>query len=129
MSSSLADGTCVPCKKGAPSLAQEDVESKLQQLNNASRAFAWDASPLSQSPSQIALQRTFKFRNFKTALAFTNSVGAIAEEQKHHPLLVLEWGSVHVAWWTHATGGLHDNDFICAAKTSQIADDAEGIKK
>lgn len=106
MSSTLAEATCVPCRKGAPSLSPQDITAKLGQLNDATHDGIWSVSELSQAPGQVALQRSFKFRNFKTALAFTNAVGAVAEEQKHHPMLVLEWGSVHVAWWTHATGGV-----------------------
>ena len=64
------------------------------------------------------LQREFDFKNFPEALAFTNRVGELAEEEGHHPLLKTEWGKVTVQWWTHAIGGLHRNDFIMAAKTS-----------
>jgi 4a-hydroxytetrahydrobiopterin dehydratase len=66
------------------------------------------------------LERTFKFRNFAQALAFTNQVGALAEEEDHHPAILTEWGRVTVTWWTHAVGGLHKNDFVCAAKTDQL---------
>ena len=66
------------------------------------------------------LERTFKFRNFKESLAFTNQVAKIAEDQGHHPVLVTEWGIVRVTWWTHKIKGLHRNDFIMAAKTDQI---------
>ncbi|HEX6123240.1 MAG TPA: 4a-hydroxytetrahydrobiopterin dehydratase, partial [Ktedonobacterales bacterium] len=50
---------------------------------------------------------------------FTNAVGALAEEQGHHPALLTEWGRVTVAWWTHTIRGLHRNDFIMAAKTDE----------
>ncbi len=66
------------------------------------------------------LQRIFKFKNFVEALAFTNKIGVIAEEQGHHPLIVTEWGRVTVQWWTHVIKGLHRNDFIMAAKTDEI---------
>ena len=66
------------------------------------------------------LERVFQFPDFAQALAFTNRVGALAEEEGHHPALLTEWGKVTVAWWTHAIGGLHRNDFIMAAKTDQI---------
>ena len=66
------------------------------------------------------LERVFKLKNFVQALAFTNKVGAIAEEQGHHPLIVTEWGKVTVQWWTHVIRGLHRNDFIMAAKTDEI---------
>jgi 4a-hydroxytetrahydrobiopterin dehydratase len=66
------------------------------------------------------LQRTFLFRNFDQALAFTNRVGELAEAKGHHPTLVTEWGKVTVTWWTHSLGGLHLNDFILAASTDRL---------
>ena len=68
------------------------------------------------------LTRDFKFANFVDALAFTNAVGALAEEQGHHPALLTEWGSLRVTWWTHKIRGLHLNDFVMAAKTDQLFD-------
>ena len=65
------------------------------------------------------LTRQFSFNDFAEALAFTNKVGAIAEEVGHHPLLVTEWGSCTVSWWSHEMGGLHRNDFILAARTDE----------
>jgi 4a-hydroxytetrahydrobiopterin dehydratase len=65
------------------------------------------------------LERTFTFKDFAQALAFTDRVGALAEAEGHHPLIVLEWGKVKVDWWTHAIHGLHRNDFIMAAKTDK----------
>ena len=65
------------------------------------------------------LKRVFKFDDFAKALAFTNRVGEIAEEEDHHPVLVTEWGRVTVTWWTHKIGGLHRNDFVMAAKTDR----------
>jgi 4a-hydroxytetrahydrobiopterin dehydratase len=66
------------------------------------------------------LERIFKFRNFAEALEFTDKVGAIAEEEDHHPMITTEWGRVTIEWWTHKIGGLHKNDFIMAAKTDQL---------
>jgi 4a-hydroxytetrahydrobiopterin dehydratase len=66
--------------------------------------------------------RAFKFKNFTEALAFTDQVGEIAEEEGHHPALFTEWGKVTVRWWTHKIGGLHENDFIMAAKTDRLYD-------
>jgi 4a-hydroxytetrahydrobiopterin dehydratase len=68
------------------------------------------------------LERTFKFKNFAQALEFTNKVGAIAEEEDHHPRIVTEWGKVTLQWWTHVIGGLHKNDFIMAAKSDELYD-------
>ena len=66
------------------------------------------------------LERTFKFRNFAQALAFTNRMGKIAEEEGHHPVIGLTWGRATVTWYTHKVKGLHQNDFIMAAKTDKV---------
>ena len=63
----------------------------------------------------------FQFDDFAQALDFTNRVGAIAEDQGHHPALLTEWGRVTVAWWTHKIRGLHRNDFVMAARTDEVA--------
>ncbi len=65
------------------------------------------------------LERVYSFKDFASALAFTNKVGALAEEEGHHPALLTEWGKVGVSWWTHAIGGLHRNDFVMAAKSDE----------
>lgn len=67
------------------------------------------------------LERVYKLKNFKEALELTNRIGAIAEEEGHHPRIVTEWGRVEVQWWTHIIKGLHQNDFIMAAKTDRLA--------
>ncbi len=66
------------------------------------------------------LERVFKFKDFAEALAFTDKVGALAQEENHHPMLITEWGQVTVDWWTHKVKGLHQNDFIMAAKTDEL---------
>ena len=66
------------------------------------------------------LERVFRVKNFSRALAFTQKLGELAEQEDHHPSLLTEWGKVTVTWWTHAIGGLHRNDFIMAAKSDLI---------
>ncbi|MBV9691739.1 MAG: 4a-hydroxytetrahydrobiopterin dehydratase [Ktedonobacteraceae bacterium] len=66
------------------------------------------------------LERVFTFKNFVEALAFSNKVGELAEQEGHHPALLSEWGKVTVTWWTHAMKGLHKNDFVMAACTDQL---------
>jgi len=66
------------------------------------------------------LERVYKFKNFVEALAFTNRVGELAEQEGHHPAILTEWGRVTVTWWTHKIKGLHRNDFIMAAKADQL---------
>jgi 4a-hydroxytetrahydrobiopterin dehydratase len=66
------------------------------------------------------LERVFKLKDFVEALAFTNKIGTLAEAEGHHPLIVTEYGRVTVNWWTHKIQGLHQNDFIMAAKTDKL---------
>jgi 4a-hydroxytetrahydrobiopterin dehydratase len=66
------------------------------------------------------LERKFEFKDFKSAIVFTNKVGELAEAQDHHPSLLTEWGAVTVTWWTHTVMGLHRNDFIMAARTDEL---------
>jgi len=71
--------------------------------------------------NQHHLVRSYKFPDFKSALAFVNRVGALAEEQGHHPDILLGWGKVEITTWTHAVDGLTESDFILAAKIDQLA--------
>lgn len=66
------------------------------------------------------LTRVFKFKNYLSVLDFAHKVGLLAEEHGHHPILMVEWGKVTVIWWTHKINGLHNNDFIMAAKTDLL---------
>ena len=75
---------------------------------------------LREEEGEKRLRRAFTFKDFAPALVFTNKVGALAEEEGHHPALLTEWGKVTVAWWTHKIGGLHRNDFIMAARTDAL---------
>jgi len=68
----------------------------------------------------LHLQRTYEFGDFGSAMDFAAKVGASADEQDHHPKITVEWGSVLVEWWTHATGDLHRNDFIMAARSDRL---------
>jgi 4a-hydroxytetrahydrobiopterin dehydratase len=103
---------CVACRRDSPRV----TETEMKEL--AAEIPGWTVSDRDAVPR---LEKVFKFPNFADALAFTNRVGAVAEEQGHHPALTTEWGRVTVAWWTHKIRGLHRNDFIMAAKTDQAA--------
>jgi len=107
----LAAGKCVPCRGGEPSLTEAEIADLHPQV------LEWQ---LKEVDGIGRLERVFKLKNYAEALEFTNKVGAIAEEEDHHPLIVLEWGRVTVQWWTHVVKGLHRNDFIMAAKTDRI---------
>jgi 4a-hydroxytetrahydrobiopterin dehydratase len=98
-------------KRGDPGLADGDIEAYLAEVPD------WSVV---EREGIKRLERRFKFKNFAEALAFTNKIGAIAEEQDHHPLIQTEWGKVSVNWWTHVIGGLHLNDFIMAARTDGV---------
>ena len=70
--------------------------------------------------AELRLEKVYEFEDFRKALAFTNQVAQVANEEDHHPALLTEWGKVTVTWWTHKIKGLHQNDFIMAAKTEQL---------
>ena len=107
----LAVGQCVACRGGEPTLTDAEIAELNPQIPE------WQVVVRDAIPH---LERVFKLKNFVAALEFTNRIGAIAEEQGHHPLIVTEWGRVTVQWWTHKIGGLHRNDFIMAAKTDEL---------
>jgi len=107
----LAAGQCVTPRTGEPTLTEAEIEDLLLHVQQ------WQVREVD---GMKRLEKAFKFKNFVQALEFTNKVGAIAEEQDHHPLIVLEWGKVTLNWWTHKIGGLHKNDFIMAARTDEI---------
>jgi 4a-hydroxytetrahydrobiopterin dehydratase len=101
----LAQKKCVACEGGAVPLNKTEAGVLLKQLN------AWTLSGDARW-----ISKEFKFKNFAEALAFTNKVGAIAEEEGHHPDLQLAWGKLVIELTTHAIKGLSENDFIVAAK-------------
>lgn len=77
----------------------------------------WDLVVLAES---LAIRRRFKFKNFKEALDFVKQVGELAEEQNHHPDISLGWGFAEFTLYSHDIQGLHENDFIIAAKIDQL---------
>ena len=66
------------------------------------------------------IQKVFNFKSYKDSVDFSNKVASLADDEDHHPQIVLEWGKVTVIWWSHKIEGLHKNDFICAAKTDKL---------
>ncbi|MCG3168933.1 MAG: putative pterin-4-alpha-carbinolamine dehydratase [Pseudomonadales bacterium] len=107
----LAEERCEACRADAPRVTDAELAELIAQIPD------WQPEVID---GVLQLRREFRFRNFVDALAFTNRVGALAEETGHHPALLTEWGKVTVAWWTHKIRGLHRNDFILAAKTDQL---------
>jgi 4a-hydroxytetrahydrobiopterin dehydratase len=102
---------CVACRGDEPPLSEAEIARYRLEVPQ------WN---LVERDGILRLERTFKFKNFAQALAFTNQVAALAEAEGHHPALLTEWGQVTVTWWTHKIKGLHRNDFIMAAKTDQL---------
>ena len=107
--SELSAQTCEPCRGGVPPLGSAAIAELLAQLGSDWQVIA-----------EHHLQKEFTFPDFKAALAFTNLVGALAEEQGHHPDILLAWGKVEITIWTHKIDGLHQSDFILAAKIDKL---------
>lgn len=113
----LSQSKCVACRKGAPTVTDAEVA----ELHPAVAAWA-----ITEEDGIKRLDRSFKFENFVQALAFANAVGRVAEEEGHHPVIVIDYGRVTLRWWTHKIKGLHRNDFIMAAKTDELFQNAAG---
>jgi 4a-hydroxytetrahydrobiopterin dehydratase len=108
MTEQLADKRCIPCRGGVPPLKGKELEVLLGNVPQ------WTA------PNEHHLHREFRFPDFRQALDFVNRVGAVAEEQGHHPDMLLSWGKVAVTLWTHKIDGLTESDFIMAAKIDRL---------
>lgn len=106
--SNLAEKQCIPCRGGVPPLRGEDL-GRL-----AAHVPAW------RVVREHHLERDFGFPDFKQALAFVNRIGELAEQQGHHPDLLLSWGRVEVKIWTHKIDVLTESDFILAAKIDRL---------
>lgn len=106
--SELASKTCVPCKGGTPPLVGKELGELTKQVP------AWKVV------DGHHITRSFSFPDFTQALAFVNKVGAVAEEQGHHPDIFLAWGKADVTTWTHKINGLTESDFILAAKIDKL---------
>ena len=109
--SDLIQQKCVACRADAPRVADDELPELLKQIP--------DWQPLTDD-SVLKLNKVFNFDNYLDAISFTNKIAQLAEDEDHHPAILLEWGRVEVTWWTHKIGGLHKNDFIAAAKTDLL---------
>lgn len=105
----LSEKSCVPCRGGVPPLSQKEAQSFLAQTPG------WSLANEGQR-----LERRFEFKNFKAALEFVNRVGEVAEQEGHHPDICFGWGYANVVFYTHKIGGLHENDFVMAAKVNEF---------
>jgi 4a-hydroxytetrahydrobiopterin dehydratase len=112
MTDVLTEEMCVACRRDAPTVSDAEIAALLPQIPE------WE---LIELDGIKRLRRVFSFDDFAQALDFTRTVGALAEDEGHHPALLTEWGRTTVSWWTHKIKGLHRNDFIMAAKTEVLA--------
>jgi 4a-hydroxytetrahydrobiopterin dehydratase len=106
---SLSQKDCVPCRGGVPPLTHQEIEPLLAQLSG------W------QVKDGKKLVKSYKLQDFKEALTLANKIGALAEEQGHHPDLLVRWGELSIELWTHKIDGLTESDFILAAKIDKIS--------
>lgn len=112
--SDLTSRACIPCQGGVPPLTVDEITPLLGDLGDG-----W------QVVSGHHLQKEYGFPDFRSALAFTNRVGELAESEGHHPDILLAWGRVVLTIWTHKIDGLSESDFILAAKADLLVS-AEG---
>ena len=113
MDETLAGKTCTPCKGGIPPLTAQEAERFQGQVPK------WEVRDEAHR-----IERTLRFRNFREALTFVQKVGELAEAEGHHPDISFGWGYVTVSWQTKKIRGLHENDFIMAAKIDRLFDQA-----
>ena len=109
--SDLVKQKCEACRADAPRVSDDELPDLLKQIP--------DWQPIT-TDSVLKLNKVFNFDSYSEAISFTNKIAQMAEEEDHHPAILLEWGRVEVTWWTHKIGGLHKNDFIAAAKTDSL---------
>ena len=110
--SELYQQKCVVCRGGDPQLTENEIAELTPRVPD------WQIIEVDGSKR---LQRAFIFKSYSQSVKFTDRVAALAEEQDHHPLIILEWGRVTIQWWTHVVKGLHKNDYIMAAKTDKLS--------
>ncbi len=104
----LASRQCIPCRGGVPRLQGEELAGLSAQLPD------WAVI------DGHHIEKSYRFPNFKSALAFVNRAGEVAEQQGHHPDICFGWGNVKVTLFTHKISGLTESDFIMAAKIDQL---------
>jgi len=107
----LVQDHCTPIKLNTPKLIESEISQLIAQLPG------W---LMYEKDGEPRLEKSFKFDNFKQAADFTAQIADEADKEDHHPAILTEWGRVTITWWTHRIKGLHQNDFIMAAKTEQL---------
>ena len=106
----LSSQSCEACQIDAPKVPQDQIQILLSEING----WVLIEEPINK------IQKIFSFKSYKDSVDFSNKVASLADDEDHHPQILLEWGKVTVIWWSHKIGGLHKNDFICAAKTDKL---------
>jgi 4a-hydroxytetrahydrobiopterin dehydratase len=107
----LHERHCVACKPGSGHLTRAEIAPLLDQLQE------WTVE---EAGDHMRLSKVYKFQGFIPGVELVNMIAPIAEAEQHHPDLLVSWGSVTVQLWTHAAGGLTENDFILAAKLDRL---------
>ncbi|KAF3361896.1 putative pterin-4-alpha-carbinolamine dehydratase [Chlamydiales bacterium STE3] len=105
----LSNKKCIPCNKDIPTLKGHPLVELHKQLGNG-----WKVV------EEHHLEKDYLFSDFREALAFTNKIGAIAEQEGHHPDILLSYGKVRIQLWTHKIDGLSESDFVLAAKCDEV---------
>tara|TARA_B100001175_G_C19078936_1_gene434985 strand:+ start:155 stop:499 length:345 start_codon:yes stop_codon:yes gene_type:complete len=111
LSNELSQSSCEACRIDAPVLSEQEIKELAPQIPS------WIVH---EEEGIKRLICSFAFSSYEDSVNFTNKVAKLAEEEDHHPEIVLEWGNVTVSWWSHKIKGLHKNDFICASKTDNL---------
>ncbi|MHA1938736.1 MAG: 4a-hydroxytetrahydrobiopterin dehydratase [Candidatus Thorarchaeota archaeon] len=106
----LATLTCVPCRGGIPPLETPKISEMMSIVPG------WTL----KREGIDKIEKKFKFKNFRKAMTFVNKVADVANEQDHHPDIFIHWNEMTLTFYTHAIKGLHDNDFIMAAKIDEL---------
>lgn len=107
--SDLISKKCTACRGGVPRLKGKLLKQFKNRISKSWKII-----------NQHHLEKEFKFKDFKKSLEFTNKVGRLAEREGHHPDICLSWGKVKIITYTHKINGLHENDFILAAKIDKL---------
>jgi 4a-hydroxytetrahydrobiopterin dehydratase len=103
----LTEKHCKPCEGGTPPMTQKEVSAMLKQLDG------WVLY-------DHLIGKTYEFKNYHQTIAFVNAVAWISHREDHHPDMTVSYNKCHVEYFTHAIGGLSENDFICAAKVDAL---------
>ena len=106
----LTSRNCVACRVDAPKVSDNETILLLEEIEG------WNLI----DDGIKKLRKEFSFSNYSDSVEFTNKVARMADQENHHPQIILNWGKVIVLWWSHKIEGLHQNDFICASKTNEL---------